>query len=320
MILTCPSCTTRYFAADDAIGANGRNVRCASCGHSWFVQGALTLEEAAPEDLLPSPAAAARKPLTRADVERMRRQSQPAAPAARLRAEAAERRRKAQARVAVIAWGGAGATLAATAAGAVALKEDVAGVWPQSASAFAAIGLPVNLVGLEFSELEVERGYHGPTPVLIVRGAVRNLAEEPRAIPPLRFSLRDGSGAEVFSWFARLDGVAAPPGGALPFETNIDNPPIQAVNLEATFATPSEALEAGILAQPPEQPPLAAPAEYGDEPLALRGSDSEPAAGEPLIAAPQPALRARPLDEISAVPAAPETGEALLLEDALRAG
>src|SRR5438874_4221047 len=36
MILTCPSCRTRYQTDPARIVAPGRNVRCAKCGEVWF--------------------------------------------------------------------------------------------------------------------------------------------------------------------------------------------------------------------------------------------------------------------------------------------
>jgi len=39
MILTCPDCATSYSAEDDAIGPNGRTVRCSKCNATWFIEG-----------------------------------------------------------------------------------------------------------------------------------------------------------------------------------------------------------------------------------------------------------------------------------------
>lgn len=50
MILICPECATRYIVPDSAIGANGRQVRCAACKHSWYQPGPeLEMRPASPE-------------------------------------------------------------------------------------------------------------------------------------------------------------------------------------------------------------------------------------------------------------------------------
>lgn len=59
MILTCPSCGTQYVVKDGAIPPEGRQVRCASCKHSWHQEGegSAGFEPAPPEAIEPEPAA-----------------------------------------------------------------------------------------------------------------------------------------------------------------------------------------------------------------------------------------------------------------------
>jgi len=50
MIIACPACTTRYVVPDEAIGIDGRTVRCAKCKHNWYQDGPeLAERKAEPE-------------------------------------------------------------------------------------------------------------------------------------------------------------------------------------------------------------------------------------------------------------------------------
>lgn len=276
MILTCTSCSTRYYADDAAIGPAGRTVRCAACGFSWFAEPQLELRtQAVPA----TPEASAAEPLTRERVERLRRAAEQPGPApsaaAKFRAQQAERMRKERMRAAVVVWGATGAALAASATGMVAFRQDVAELWPRSASAFAALGLDVNVYGLEFYDLAVERDFEGATPVLVVSGEVRNIGRDEKLVPPVRISLRDTRSHEIFELVNAITDQPVAAGAAVPFQIRVENPPGDAVDLEATFANFSDVTFAG-------GPAHVSPAPQVEEPLLLdtpveEGHLSEPA-------------------------------------------
>jgi predicted Zn finger-like uncharacterized protein len=269
MILTCTSCSTRYYADDAAIGPSGRTVRCAACGFSWFAEPQLELRTQA----VPAAVAAeapAKEPLTRERVERLRRASEQPGPApsaaAKFRAQQAERMRKERMRAAAVVWGATGAALAASATGMVAFRQDVAELWPRSASAFAALGLDVNVYGLEFYDLAVERDFDGATPVLVVSGEVRNIGRDEKLVPPVRISLRDQRSHEIFELVNAVSEQPIAAGAAVPFEIRVQNPPSDAVDLEATFANFSDVTFAG---GPAHVSPAAPAAAQAEEPLVL---------------------------------------------------
>ncbi len=148
--------------------------------------------------------------------------------------------RKDRARAAVAVWSATAAALAVSATGMVAFRQDIAELWPRSASAFAALGLDVNVYGLEFYDLTVERDFDGPTPILLVSGEVRNIGREDKLVPPVRISLRDTRSQEIFELVNVVTDQPIASGAAVAFQIRVENPPTDAVDLEATFASFSE--------------------------------------------------------------------------------
>jgi len=215
MILTCPECETQYFADDSTIGESGRTVKCATCGHSWFV---------GPEGAKPGEASLGAHETYRLKVR--------------------ERRRRKSRNAAFSAWTTTAAALLLILAGAVLFRGEVVKRWPESASTFAAIGMPVNRFGLEFLETEAERFFDGTTPILEVRGAVRNSSANTVAAPNVRVILLDDQGQQVAEAYAPVTPASIPEDATAIFTARIENPPFESFELELDFVPADTALAA----------------------------------------------------------------------------
>ena len=158
MILTCPECATRYFVDDDA-GRPGRPHRaCASCGARWtrHARSADRRRSVAPRRRRspatpPTPSA----PEPAALVSDLPGEALPKV----FRAKAEDREAGCARRAATgVVWAGMAAVLAVLVAGAVVFRvERGAACGRGRAAAYAAVGLPVNPLGL------VDRGACGPS-------------------------------------------------------------------------------------------------------------------------------------------------------------
>jgi predicted Zn finger-like uncharacterized protein len=275
MILACPSCATRYFTDDGAVGDTGRTVRCAACGHSWFVAPDGETAEAPP-----SPEPAKPKGPTRADVERARRAE--VRPHEQMRARIQARGRRAAVAGVAKAWIGVGALFAAGLGVCIVNRASIVEAWPKSASAYAMVGLKVNAFGLDFFEVKAARTYRGLTPVLMVEGEVRNVGKRARNAPAVRVALRDKKGKEIYHWDATIDALTIKPGEAAPFKASLGNPPPGAYAVVLTFAdvenSPEGAptLSAVEESAHPEAAPAAPPVAPGEGPLEGAPSDAHP--------------------------------------------
>ena len=267
MILTCPECATGYFVDDAQIRPEGRTVRCASCGHRWTAR----LEARAAEGAAP---VAVEAPLEPGADGRLTGDDLPKA--FRDRAEESRRLRRAAINGAV--WAGAIVLLAALAGLAAAFRQDVVRAWPATASAYAALGMPVNVLGLSIEQIHAEPSLQQGRATLAVSGVIRNVEDHPLVAPPLRISLLNGQGRRVAGQIAVLANARIPAGETRHFVTAIFDPPFSAQNLEVAFA---EGAKGAVVASPGR-------AAQPIPSFALRGPAASPSPADANVAEAEP--------------------------------
>lgn len=115
--------------------------------------------------------------------------------------------------------------LLAVVLGALNWRAAVVRQFPQTASLYSAIGLPVNLRGLTFEDVKSTSEIHDGVMVMVVEGMIVNLTRHTLEVPRLRLALRNGTGHEVYAWTARPAKTTLGSGNGLPFRARLASPP-----------------------------------------------------------------------------------------------
>jgi len=115
--------------------------------------------------------------------------------------------------------------LSAILLGALNWRAAVVRSFPQTASLYAAIGLPVNLRGLFFQDVKSSAEFHDGVTVLVIEGTIVNLTTRTLEVPRLRLALRNGLGQEVYAWTALPPKSTVGSGNGLPFRVRLASPP-----------------------------------------------------------------------------------------------
>jgi predicted Zn finger-like uncharacterized protein len=114
-------------------------------------------------------------------------------------------------------------------------RNDFVRLMPQTASFYAKLGLPVNLRGLAFDDLNTTVEQHEGVPILVVEGDIFNQTRRIIDVPRLRFAVRNAARQEIYSWTAVLPRTLLSPGDAVPFRTRLASPPPDAHDVLVRF-------------------------------------------------------------------------------------
>ena len=252
MILTCPSCGTRYAIDAAKFPPQGRNVRCAKCGHSWHQAGeAPESAEAAPA-AAQAPAAAfvpppreqqpavADRDAHRDDVAAVAAPFAPESSTRNFGAIVVEEKERAPLGPKLALVGGWAALILVVlliAFAAVRYRQDIATIWPQSAGVYSSLGLQVNSSGIDFRQVEYRRESEDGQVVLAVSGQIVNAGQRELPVPQtVRVTLSDASNHELYHWTFKPTATVLAPGQTIPFNTRLSSPPAAARHLEVRFA------------------------------------------------------------------------------------
>lgn len=267
MILTCPECATSYFVDDDRIPTAGRTVKCSSCGNRWRAlpegEAGPEIEPAAPVD--PSPVAEPEEVALDAGGDDLEFVPASVRPARKPKAKGSSRGLA----IGVVVLG----LLAAGGGALVVFRQQVSGMVPGTAPLFAAVGLPVNTLGLTFEGVAWKPTFLAGRPVMAVTGAIRNVTKAPIDAPAVRVSLVDDKKAVLAAYELTVTNARVPPGGVRYFAWNLPDPPAGADNLEIGFNLAAKGH---------------APAAHADEGHAAPDGHATPATHAPEEAKPLP--------------------------------
>ena len=245
MILTCPECSTRYLTKENAIGPNGRTVRCAKCDSTWFVASeadelSLKDNQSVVEDIVPVatasvPAAAAAPSFTTSAAEPSAPLDRPGAHVVMRDKVDQDRRRRRLTSVGLI-WAVPLALLCVAAILGYVFRQNIVNGIPQTATLYKAVGIDVTLSGLSIEDPITRSALVDGQPVFVVNGAVRNITSKTQDVPLVELSLHSKDGEPLVTWLVDTRKDKLGEKERVTFVSEYPNPPVDAVKLRYRFA------------------------------------------------------------------------------------
>ena len=136
------------------------------------------------------------------------------------------------------AVGIAAVALAATAL--IGLRAPIVRLAPPLAGAYRAVGLPVNLAGLELRDVRSKIVMEGARKVLVTEGEIVNIRREQNRVPSISLAIRGANGLDRYSWTAPAPKSRLEAGEKIAFRARLAAPPEDGADVLVRFAKAEE--------------------------------------------------------------------------------
>jgi len=123
----------------------------------------------------------------------------------------------------------------------VALREKIVLVAPPAAAGYKAVGLPVNVLGLDLRKVSSRIVMDGARKVLAIEGEIANLRRQPTQVPELALTVRGDDGRAKYAWSSPAPKTQLQPGETAPFRARLAAPPESGADVLVSFAAVEEA-------------------------------------------------------------------------------
>lgn len=107
---------------------------------------------------------------------------------------------------------------------------------PDLAGAYAALGMPVNIVGLEFRDVRTLLTLQSGANVMKVDARIYSIAPQTVVVPPVVVALLDERGVPLYEWSVTPEMRDLEPGEVVDFTTQLSSPPAGASRVRLTFS------------------------------------------------------------------------------------
>jgi len=238
MIITCPSCQTRYKVEPAHFGPLGRRVRCTGCAHVWTEKPADDLPKVI--DLAPP----LRQENAGAEGEESWGVGEPDQDLAEHRDggstprfDAIDHEPEPDRHRNPVGWAILAVIVATIIIGGTAARDAIIRAWPAAERLYLAVGLnsAPQGDGLKIKVLSHDRSIAGGRKFIVIKGEISNTSEQARDIPKLKASLRAADARALASWDFSATQARLLPGESSAFETRYQNPPDNATAFEIDF-------------------------------------------------------------------------------------